>query len=78
LLCSEIRVIGIDIEAREFPLVALSGKVRPKRSASLKLFQLPKAMIVAPVMTATDLVLPILDLSRFDAGPDERSAFLQR
>ena len=28
-------------------------------------------------MTATDLVLPVLDLSQFDAGPDQRSAFLR-
>jgi isopenicillin N synthase-like dioxygenase len=28
-------------------------------------------------MPATDLLLPVLDLSQFDAGPDERSVFLR-
>jgi isopenicillin N synthase-like dioxygenase len=60
--------------------ISFGGHLRKSSTKNANFFEIASVTKIDDAvlaMTASDLVLPVLDLSQFDAGPDQRSAFLR-
>jgi isopenicillin N synthase-like dioxygenase len=60
--------------------ISLAERGRKSSTKKVDFFEIASVIKIddaVVVMTATDLALPVLDLRQFNAGPDQRSAFLR-